>query len=317
MSAEVASVLWVLQSDGLGATHLDAGTKLIEFLDLLGIPHRTVEVRPFADADPIAVAWDGPVVFYGSTLLVRRVCEQNRGQWIPGVWHDRERFGFAAQRDGFWDLFLNNRGLVAPLGAWIASAGHLAGTRFVKPAHDLKAFTGGVMTGAELRGLVGAGSTGTATLNTEVVVAPVQALNREWRTIVVHGKVITGSLYRAGGRARWGGPEVLGRGDYGTLPAEVLDFANAAAARYCPANVFVLDVGELEGGGLRVVECNTFNCSGWYWSDFYAIVAAVSRAALDAWQADVRTRAGANLAHWREHPAGWDAGDPADRKAGR
>ena len=47
------------------------------------------------------------------------------------------------------------------------------------------------------------------------------------------------------------------------------------AARYAPAPVFVLDVGETEAG-LRVVETNCFNSAGFYWCDLHAIVRAVN-----------------------------------------
>jgi hypothetical protein len=55
----------------------------------------------------------------------------------------------------------------------------------------------------------------------------------------------------------------------------VVAFAGAMAARYAPAPVFVLDVGETEAG-LRVVETNCFNSAGWYACDAAAIVRRVT-----------------------------------------
>jgi hypothetical protein len=39
--------------------------------------------------------------------------------------------------------------------------------------------------------------------------------------------------------------------------------------------VFVLDAGEVEEG-LRVVETNCFNSTGFYWCDLHAVVCAVN-----------------------------------------
>ncbi len=55
----------------------------------------------------------------------------------------------------------------------------------------------------------------------------------------------------------------------------VVAFAGAMAARYGPAPVFVLDVGETEAG-LRVVETICFNRAGWYACDAAAIVRRVT-----------------------------------------
>jgi hypothetical protein len=66
-------------------------------------------------------------------------------------------------------------------------------------------------------------------------------------------------------------------------PRDVHDFAAQALAAtpWRPDEVFMLDVCE-SGDGLRIVELNSFSCSGLYACDLPAVVAAVSEAATRA-----------------------------------
>jgi hypothetical protein len=147
---------------------------------------------------------------------------------------------------------------------------------FVRPAADLKEFVGGLMALRELPMLFEGSRKSRATPMTRVQVATPKDLVHEWRTIVIRDWVITGSQYLSHG-------EKVKQGSYGTLPDHVVAFAEACAKLYQPAEVFVLDVGELANGELRVVECNCFNASGWYWSDFHAIAREVSAYVVETW----------------------------------
>jgi energy-coupling factor transporter ATP-binding protein EcfA2 len=73
---------------------------------------------------------------------------------------------------------------------------------FVRPAADLKEFTGGVMPFGALRvwgdGL--AGTVGPLSLDTRVQLATPKNVSREWRTILVGGRVVAASRYRTAGR---------------------------------------------------------------------------------------------------------------------
>lgn len=60
------------------------------------------------------------------------------------------------------------------------------------------------------------------------------------------------------------------------VPKEAIEFAEAAAQRWLPAEVVVMDVAR-QGGTWKVVEFNCFNGSRFYLANDEAIVLAVSR----------------------------------------
>ncbi len=263
-------VLWVIQSNALNPTQLASANKLMEFLDLQGTPHTAIEVGAGRDSPIEVMPWRGPVIFYGSAKLVERVVEING--WTPGVYYDEVRFSFDAVRAGYNELLLNADSKVMALGELLAAHGAPETEWFIRPVSNMKVFAGGVRKIRDLPELLERGSKSIATAATRVQIAEPKTLRREWRTVVVDGRVITGSMYRSHGQAMAGDA-------YGTINDDVIAFATAAAKRYQPAPVFVLDVGEWIQGSerrLSVVECNPFNCSGWYWSDFHAIAREVT-----------------------------------------
>lgn len=267
----LSNVLWVIQSNHLSLAHGMDVHKLTEFLDYQSTPYRPIELVRSDDSPIETDPWDGPVIFYGSTKLVERVAKHNR--WNPGVYYTPERFSFEAFRAGYGDRLLNSDSEILTLGEFFdrhdPTTNQTPSELFIRPAEDMKTFVGGVRTHVEAACLLDHTTKSRATRETRVQVAPVKTIVHEWRTIIVDGRVITGSHYRSHGQQ-------MNRGNYGTLPERVIAFSGAMAKMYQPAPVFVLDVGELTDGSLRVVECNTFNCSGLYWSDFYVIAREVT-----------------------------------------
>ncbi len=256
-----SDVRWFVQRNLGNARDLAA---LAEALDGLGVEWSPVDLVPFSDDLPDAPA-DGRAVFYGSTTLVKNVARA--GRWRPGVYFTEHRFAFEALLAGYGELLLNADSEVLTVGELVARDLPDDALFFVRPAADLKEFTGDVMTFAEVRrwrdGL--AGTAGPLSLETRVQVAAPKSVLREWRTVLVGGRVVAASRYRTGRRLD-PSPDV---------PREVTDFAESAAARYAPEPVFTLDVGEVESG-LRVVETNCFHSSGFYRCDVRAAARAVT-----------------------------------------
>lgn len=254
-------VLWAVQTN-LGSA--DDVARLCDTLDRQGVAWSPLRVIPFDDTPPDVPA-GGRVLFYGSTTLMRNVARA--GLWTPGVFFDEARFAFEALRAGYGDALLNAASEVVTAGAFAARDLDPAAEFFVRPAGDLKEFAGRVVAFAEIaQWREGLGSSnGPLGPDTRIQVAAPQALGREWRTVVVDGAVVAASQYRFQER-------LAVRAE---VPAEVVDFAAQMAARYAPAPVFVLDVGEVEAG-LRVVETNCFNSAGWYACDYAAVVRRVT-----------------------------------------
>lgn len=255
------AVRWAIQNN-LGSA--DDIAKLCAALDRLGVAWTPLKVIPFDDTPP-DVPTDGRVLFYGSTTLMRNVAREAR--WTPGVFFDEARFSFEALRNGYGEALLNDASEVVTVGEFALRDLDPEAEFFIRPANDLKEFSGMVRTFREVsswrEGL--ASSTGPLGLDTRIQVAPPRALGREWRTVVVDGEVITASQYRSSGRL-----EVTG-----DVPDEVMRFARTMAARHQPAPVFVLDVGEVDEG-LRVIETNCFNSAGFYRCDLDEIARRVT-----------------------------------------
>ena len=96
------------------------------------------------------------------------------------------------------------------------------------------------------------------------MVSPVKPIYREYRLFIVKHKVVTGSVYRIGGRAEIS-PDV---------EAYVLDYARTVMQRWMPAESCVMDLALTEHG-LKVIEFNNINSSGFYACDVPKYVDAI------------------------------------------
>ncbi len=218
----------------------------------------------------------GPLVFpIGSTSML---AASRRYGWTPGVIYDEKTFHFDAWRDNWGAANLIN-GTAATLafgnGVWHGGGVDEQTERvFIRPAQDLKTFTGHVTTVAEWKAWIERVRAGEKsleaqelTLNTPVIVAPVKTITREWRTWVVGGKVVAASQYALYGK----------RIREAHAPLDVLMFATRLASYWQPAAAFVLDVGEMEDGSLGLVEINTLNSSGIYAAEMHWVYNALVR----------------------------------------
>ncbi len=254
-------IRWIVQQN-LGNAR-DLGT-LTRSFEALGVAWQGLDVIPFDDTPP-DVSTEGRVIFYGSTTLIANVARS--GRWRPGVFFREERFTFEALLAGYGDALLNADSEVVTVGELVERTIPDDALYFVRPAADLKEFTGDVMTFADIRQWREnlAGSAGPLSLATRVQIAAPKRVHQEWRVIMVGGRAVTASRYRRGGRLD-PSPEV---------PREVTDYADQVASRWQPEPVFTLDVGETDAG-LCVVETNCFNSSGFYRCDVRAAVRAVT-----------------------------------------
>ncbi len=217
----------------------------------------------------------GPCVFpIGSTSML---AASRRYGWTPGVVYDETTFHFDAWRDNWGAANLIN-GTAATLafsdGVWYPSMALEGGAEervFIRPAQDLKTFTGHVTTVAEWKAWIERVRKGQTSLeaqelrlDTRVIVAPVKTITREWRTWVVDGKVRAASQYAFYGQ----------RVREAHAPLDVLLLAQRVIDYWTPADAFVLDIGEVDSK-LGIVEVNTLNSSGIYAADMASVYGAL------------------------------------------
>ncbi len=98
------------------------------------------------------------------------------------------------------------------------------------------------------------------------IVAPARQIQREWRTMVAEGRVVTGCSYTTDRR---GADE--------TLPEAVREIAGQVArGNWQPAPIYIVDVAEVDSQ-VRVLELNPFSGADLYHFDPHAVVDAVAR----------------------------------------
>lgn len=231
-----------------------------------------VAVVPFSEELP-EVPDGAPTVFYGATGFIHNV--HRAGRWRPGAYFDEERFRFSAFRAAWGEALLNAGAEVLPLSELARRDRPAEQLCFLRPDRDLKEFAGEVLPFGELAAWYERISAGGFTVAPDcpVVCAEPVRIAAEWRLFCVEGRVVSGSRYRVRHRLDLS-PEV---------PAEVRSFGEALLARWSPAQVVVLDVGQ-SGPGLYAIEANCFNSAGFYAADVGAIVGAVTEHARAAWR---------------------------------
>lgn len=128
----------------------------------------------------------------------------------------------------------------------------LEGLYFVRPNEDFKLFTGGITNIQDLS---------TIDENVEVSLSSVKNTGYEYRMFMVNDTVISSSSYRLKSM------RLLDK----VVPKDAELFASEVSKIWRPANVFVMDIVQVDDG-YKVVEFNCFNCSGYYNCDVERII---------------------------------------------
>ncbi len=279
-------MLWIVQKNLLND---DAYWRLTVSMDDLGIPWKPIDVIPFSDDLELPSGITNPCVFYGSTTLQRLV--KARPELVPGVWTS-ENFDYQTQIQKYGKHMLNHDAEIYPFKDVPA----FEGVKFMRPVHDTKAFTGALIGGDELQtwqnnvlgvagwnnnpeydGFMETWKSSVMTPLTPTLVASPKNVRFEYRIFVVNAEVITASLYHVNDRLMKRNADT----DDNSLDPLVREYAQEQVDRWQPAVAFVMDIGVLEDDrghyDFRIVEINSFNCSGFYECDVKKIVEAVER----------------------------------------
>lgn len=219
-------------------------------------------IRPFTEELPDCPT-DKPAIFSGSVTFVDRAWRTNR--WSPCAFFNDNNFRFEEWRYQYYNHVLNQYAIVMSINQFSKSIFLRDRLFFIRPVKDLKEFAGTVIEFGKFQewrdNLIGT----ELSPDTLIVVAEPKYIEHEWRVFIVDGKAITGSHYRADRRL------MVEAG----LPQEVIDFTSRLCKWWVPAPVFVMDVG-YDGSELKMIEINSFNCSGFYKSDTDTIVKEVT-----------------------------------------
>jgi hypothetical protein len=223
---------------------------------------------------------DEAVMVWGATTLGHIAVEKG---WKPGRFQN-DKFDMRYLTKRFGPYMLND-------DAQFCTFGELAfeGTKFIRPVHDSKSFSGTMIDGAELaewKKRVEDTSDGYATLtmDTPVMYASPKKIDLEARFFIVDGTIVTGSSYRTLGRQIMyqrvdsNNPMFQPMVEFvkDMLAVDCTDESDTYDSTYAePIEVaYVMDIG-LVDGEYKVVEINTLNSAGFYASDMGAVVRAL------------------------------------------
>lgn len=216
------------------------------------IPVRWSAETPDEKAIPHA---DGPFILYGGHGFLEHA-KRRYPELAPGVFLDELGNGHDAVTSALGNLTLNFDAVHLTRDELLEKI--LSGeTLFVKPALSNKAFNGQVVSPVNAQVIMGFP-------DVDMIASEPCAIIAEYRFVVAGGQVVTGSQYRRDS-------QLDVRID---VRAECLELAQRAADLYSPAELFTLDVAEAREGP-RVIEYNSFSCSGLYACDGRKIVDAV------------------------------------------
>lgn len=214
---------------------------------------------------------DRPIVLYGTIQFVRRAIE--RRPFSPGAYYHATRFActsyihhfptqWMANGDGFYLTY-------GELKRRIQSLYELLKTDvlFLRPDSGNKVFTGlAVHRDDAVRELSALDQLTSVVDGSLVLIAPAKKLGAEYRFFVVHGKVITGSLYRRDGV---------------DVQEEGVDDACRSLADMVAAHPWQIDLAYscdvgIVNGEPKVIELNAFSTSGCYRCDKVALFQEVA-----------------------------------------
>lgn len=251
---------WIVQ-DNLGSTSRTADD-LKQACAETGYKYIPIQVIPFSTELPIMPETEGSFVLYGRTTLILSAYADS--YWSQGIFFDEKLFTPESYVKHWGYLMLNSDQTILTIGEieqYVKT--HEIDEYFIKPNDDLKQFTGQKMTSYELLDFYNRTilvTNGIVNSKTLVSISSVKEILREWRLIIVDGKVITASQYLPIQQP--------------FVPPEVIDFGNKCAQIHSPAGVYVMDVSF--DTDFKIIECNCFNGSGFYECDLSLIIKSVS-----------------------------------------
>lgn len=279
-------MLWIVQKD---LWEEDGYVKFVEALDRLEIEYLIVKPVPFtnrimpADFDSFAqdmndveepyIDTTQDIMAFGATSLTR--IAQARG-WYPGTYMN-QNFTYEKWSKGFGlENILNPDSLVQPLGEYFNLSMFEGSNVFVRPVLDSKTFNGEVKSKYDFKDwqqsikfmeefmvdeLV---DIPMLNKDTVIAVAAAKKIYSEYRMFIVNNKVVTASMYQLGGK-------LITTKD---IDKRVLRFADEMIQTWVPAAAFVMDIADT-ADGLKVIEINNINSSGFYAADPQKIIMAI------------------------------------------
>jgi hypothetical protein len=253
---------WIIQNNLFSEPGWEV---LIETLKRFNIPYSEHQVIPFVGELLPDIEPTGKVICMGAYSLRHIAAKRS---WYPGVF-DLEPYDFTVQMQHWKDHMLNGDSLVYRFEDAVLQDEEM----FIRPIHDSKVFAGGIFEredfkGWQIRICVLRHDTGTTiSPDTLIQVSRLKKIYSEHRFWIIKGEIVTASTYKIGHKVQY----------VDRVDERFYDYVRDRVAEWQPLEAFVIDVADTDEG-IKVVEINTLNSSGYYAADMQKLVLALESA---------------------------------------
>jgi hypothetical protein len=228
--------------------------KLVESLNRFNINYQLFKYKPFMNykdiLEEIKYEMDEKVICYGTINFIEKI--QKCIELYPGSYCNFEGFKCSSYYPVLKDLLLNDKYEIIYWKDVLNKLKNLD-TVFIRPDSGKKEFTGCITNYDSLKHDVGFSVSSLDPL-LKVIIAPYVEIDKEWRFFVSNWNIITGCLYRIGSKHY----------EEYTYDKEAYTLALRATTLYNPDPIFVIDICKTKTGEYKVLELNSFSCSGLY-----------------------------------------------------
>lgn len=245
---------WVLQDNLFNE---QAYQVLLDTLERFEISHSIHKIIPFVGEFTPEPNIDTKNVICMGSYSMRHAAK--RYGWAPGVF-DLEPYHFEIQREHWGNHMLNADAKVMPF-----KDVQITNRAFLRPIEDSKSFSGKVFDHYEFHEWqhkvvdLEEDYGSSLTKDSLVQVCPLKTIYGEYRFWIVKGRIVCASQYKEGTR-------VIYRDD---VPEAYFDFVREMIRIWQPLDAFCIDVASVPDDGdgwmgIKIVEINTLNSSGFY-----------------------------------------------------
>jgi len=246
-----------------------------------GMVAETVRYKPFESGEYKQFDDKDCVIVLGSINLIRQI--QRQKPWIPGSFANFPNFDCMTYYAYFGEFLWNQGYRIMPLNEVKRHFDELQqqhGRLFIRPCSGAKQFTGQELDYDSL--IRHQDQYGKPEL--PVVVAPFHRdIRSEFRLFCSDNKVIAGSMYYDHDSNYNPQPIDLSKMDkYSSLAVKYAE-SILEKVTWRPDKIFGMDIGIGNGDQTRLIEINSFSCSGWYKTPPEKLVAKAAELALQEW----------------------------------
>lgn len=246
---------------------------ILSAINSQGMNYNLVKYIPFQSGQYNLYNKKDCVICYGSINLIRQL--QKEYSWVPGSWCNFKNFECSTYYSYFGKHLLNDDYIMLPFNEIGRRKellyNYFGDPIFIRPNSGVKTFTGHLLDKkyfdkdfAHMLSFVSPESL--------TIISSAKNIEKEWRFIACDKKIISGCQYMEKGELNI----LTNYDEYAKLAAD-----KVASEVWEPDSIYVIDICLERYIGYKLLEINSFSCSGWYLNDPNIIVAEAKRKAIE------------------------------------